>query len=138
MISERERSTPGRSMRRGCGSLGDQAGRRRWVDLGPGGPATRPPGAPGRVRPLTQSEPWTVLFQQVVRKFLDSDPDPFTVAMVSDWIESLRRDGPPTQGVNVLGDDETYLALVRRARLVCRYFLIIHERHIVLDRFEQP
>lgn len=58
--------------------------------------------------------------------------------MVGDWIESLTRDGPPAEGVNVLDDDETYLAVVRRTRLVCRYFVIVHERLIVLDRFDQP
>jgi len=58
--------------------------------------------------------------------------------MVGDWIESLRRDGPPAEGVNVWDDDETYLAVVRRTRLVCRYFVIVHERLIVLEGFEQP
>ncbi len=65
-------------------------------------------------------------------------PDPFAVAMVGDWIESIRRDRPPAEGVNVLDDDETCLAVVRRTRLVCRYFVIVHERLIVLDRFDQP
>lgn len=69
---------------------------------------------------------------------LESDPDPFTVAMVGDWIESLRRDGPPAEGANVLDDDETYLAVARRTRLVCRYFVIVHERLIVLDCFDEP
>lgn len=58
--------------------------------------------------------------------------------MVSDWIDSLRRDGPPAEGVNVSDDEEKYLAVVRRTRLVCRYFVIAYERLIVLDRFEQP
>ncbi|MDA8261572.1 MAG: hypothetical protein M0Z47_01940 [Actinomycetota bacterium] len=60
--------------------------------------------------------------------------------MVSDWIDSLRRDGPPAEAerVNVSDDEDKYLAVVRRTRLVCRYFVIAYERLIVLDRFEQP
>ena len=57
--------------------------------------------------------------------------------MVGDWIESLRRDGPPAEGLSVWNDDETYLAVVRRARLVCRYFVIAYERLIVLEGFDQ-
>ncbi|MHB1534033.1 MAG: hypothetical protein ACYC1D_05375 [Acidimicrobiales bacterium] len=60
------------------------------------------------------------------------------MAMVGDWIESMRRDGPPADGVSVWDDEEVYLALVPRTRLVCRYFVIVHERLIVLDRFCQP
>lgn len=58
--------------------------------------------------------------------------------MIGDWIESLRRDGPPADGVNVWDDGETYLAAVRRTGLVCRYFVVVYERLIVLEGFHQP
>jgi hypothetical protein len=69
---------------------------------------------------------------------LAAEPDPFTIGMVADWIELLRRNGPPTSGVSVWEEDELYLASVPRTDLVCRYFVIVHERLIVLDRFEEP
>ena len=58
--------------------------------------------------------------------------------MVADWIYSLRRNGPPPDGVSVWEEDELYLAAVPRTVLVCRYFVVVHERLIVLDRFNQP
>ena len=58
--------------------------------------------------------------------------------MVADWIESLRRNGPPSDGVSVWEEDELYLAAVPRTILVCWYFVIGHERLIVLDRFDRP
>jgi hypothetical protein len=58
--------------------------------------------------------------------------------MVADWIESLRRNGPPSDGVSVWEEDELCLAAVLRTILVCRYFVIVHERLIVLDRFDRP
>jgi hypothetical protein len=69
---------------------------------------------------------------------LAAEPDPFTIGMLADGIELLRRNGPPTSGVSVWKEDELYLAAVPRTDLVCRYFVIVHERLIVLDRFEQP
>jgi hypothetical protein len=60
------------------------------------------------------------------------------MAMVADWIESLRSNGPPAKGVSVWEDDELFLAVVPRTHLVCRYFVIVHERLIILDRFYQP
>jgi hypothetical protein len=69
---------------------------------------------------------------------LASDPDLFTVEIVADWVESLRRFGPPADGVSVWEEEELYLAPVPRTALVCRYFVIVHERLIVLDRFDQP
>jgi hypothetical protein len=73
-----------------------------------------------------------------VRRFLESEPDSFTVAMVADWIDSLRAIGPPAEGVSVWEDDELYLAAVPRTLLVCRYFVVVYERLIVLDHFDQP
>jgi hypothetical protein len=35
-------------------------------------------------------------------------------------------------------DDELYLATVPRTALICRYFVVVHERLMVLDRFEEP
>jgi hypothetical protein len=58
--------------------------------------------------------------------------------MVADWIESLRRNGPPSDGVSVWEEDELYLAAVPRTILVCRYFVVVHGRLIVLDRFDRP
>lgn len=58
--------------------------------------------------------------------------------MVADWVDSLRSAGPPRSGVSVWTDDELYLAVVPRTDVVCRYFVIVHERLIVLDRFDQP
>lgn len=57
--------------------------------------------------------------------------------MVADWIESLRTNGLPAEGVHVWEDDELYLAVVPRTRLVCRYFVIMHERLIILGRFDE-
>lgn len=73
-----------------------------------------------------------------MRQLLAIEPDSFTVAMVADWIDSLRRNGPPADGVTVWEEDELYLAAVARTVLVCRYFVIVRERLIVLDRFDQP
>lgn len=58
--------------------------------------------------------------------------------MVAAWVDSLRSAGPPREGVGVWTDDELYLAVVPRTDVVCRYFVIVHERLIVLDRFDQP
>jgi hypothetical protein len=58
--------------------------------------------------------------------------------MIADWVGSLRSAGPPAEGVRVWTDDELYLAVVPRTDVVCRYFVIVHERLIVLDRFDQP
>lgn len=49
--------------------------------------------------------------------FLDSNSDSFTTAMVVDWIESLRSNGPPVEGARVRKDDDLYLVLVPRTRL---------------------
>jgi hypothetical protein len=38
--------------------------------------------------------------------------------MVADWIESLRRNGPPSDGVSLWEEDELYLAAVPRTILV--------------------
>jgi hypothetical protein len=56
--------------------------------------------------------------------------------MVADWIDSLRAPGPPAEGVSVWEDDELYLAAVPRTLLVCRYFVVVYERLIVLDHFD--
>ncbi len=45
---------------------------------------------------------------------------------------------PAGEGVSVWTDDELYLAVVPRTDVVCRYFVIVHERLILLDRFDQP
>lgn len=58
--------------------------------------------------------------------------------MVVDWVDSLRSAGPPAEGVSVWTDDELYLTVVPRTGVVCRYFVIVHERLILLDRFDQP
>jgi hypothetical protein len=55
---------------------------------------------------------------------------------VADWIDKLRTDGPPADGVRVWEDDELYGFPVRT--LICRYFVVDYERLAILDRFEVP
>jgi hypothetical protein len=72
-----------------------------------------------------------------LRAFLATDPDPFVVGAVADWLRSIRLNGPPDEGVQVWDDDELHMAGVRRTAWVCRYFVVVHER-LVLNRFEDP
>jgi hypothetical protein len=67
---------------------------------------------------------------------LTTDPDFFTIGNVADWIDRLRTDGPPADGVRVWEDDELYVARVPRTDLICRYFVVDYERLVILDRFE--
>jgi hypothetical protein len=60
------------------------------------------------------------------------------VGNVADWIDGLRADGPPLDGVRVWEDDERYVARVPRTDLICRYFVADYERLVILDRFERP
>ncbi|HET6917089.1 MAG TPA: hypothetical protein VFH56_13435 [Acidimicrobiales bacterium] len=65
-----------------------------------------------------------------------ADPDPFTVGAAADWIEALRESGPPSNGVRVWDDDDLYIAQVPRTSLIARYYVIVHELLIVLDRLD--
>lgn len=67
---------------------------------------------------------------------METDPDTFTVGAVADWIERLRAYGPPDEGVQVWDDDELYLAQVSRTDVICRYFVIVHESLIIINRFD--
>lgn len=70
--------------------------------------------------------------------FLATDPEAFVVGAVADWLRSIRSNGPPAEGVQVWVDDELHMAVIPRTAWVCRYFVVVHERLVILDRFEGP
>ena len=73
-----------------------------------------------------------------MNRYLDSEPSDFDVAMVADWIESLRRDGPHPDAVEVWKGEELYLMRIPRTDLAARCFVIVYERLIIVDRIDRP
>lgn len=72
-----------------------------------------------------------------MRRLLAEDVNTPTIGAVADWIDELRQQGPPSDGVQVWEDDELYLARVPRTDLICRYFVVVYERLVALDRFDR-
>ena len=86
--------------------------------------------------PLSPPGEWGVLYEPAVRRLLAADPDSCVVGAIADWIERHRRKGPPDDRVMVWEEEELFLARIPRTDLVARYFVIVHERLIVIDHFE--
>jgi hypothetical protein len=91
-----------------------------------------------RAPPLTHPEGWSVSFHAAISRYLEADPDQFEVAMVANWIESLQRDGPDPDAVEVWNDEELYLMRVPRTDLVARCFVVVYERLIIVDQIDRP
>lgn len=83
-------------------------------------------------------EEWQVSFRAAVHRWLDTDPDPFEITIVADWIDDLRRNGPPDGAVQVWDDDEVYLMRVPRLDLWARCFIVTYERLVIIDRLYRP